>query len=25
VYVDRKTRRPVPLPAALKTFLETLT
>ena len=25
VYVDRQTRRPVPLPAALKTFLETLT
>ena len=25
VYVDRETRRPVPLPAALKTFLETLT
>jgi acyl-CoA thioester hydrolase len=25
VYVDRETRRPVPLPAALKAFLETLT
>jgi len=25
VYVDRETRRPVPLPAALKQFLETLT
>ena len=25
VYVDRATRRPVPLPVALKTFLETLT
>jgi acyl-CoA thioester hydrolase len=25
VYVDRKTRRPVPLPPAFKTFLETLT
>jgi acyl-CoA thioester hydrolase len=25
VYVDRESRRPVPLPAALKTFLETLT
>ena len=25
VYVDRDTRRPVPLPPALKTFLETLT
>ncbi|PUE62596.1 thioesterase [Limnohabitans sp. 2KL-17] len=25
VYVDRKTRRPVPLPSAFKTFLETLT
>ena len=25
VYVDRETRRPVPLPGPLKTFLETLT
>ena len=25
VYVDRETRRPVPLPAVLKSFLETLT
>jgi acyl-CoA thioester hydrolase len=25
VYVDRETRRPVPLPPELKTFLETLT
>jgi acyl-CoA thioester hydrolase len=25
VYVDRETRRPVPLPPAFKTFLETLT
>ena len=25
VYVDRQTRRPVPLPTALKAFLETLT
>ena len=25
VYVDRETRRPVPLPTPLKTFLETLT
>jgi len=25
VYVDRETRRPVPLPGALKAFLETLT
>ena len=25
VYVDRETRRPVPLPTALKTYLETLT
>jgi acyl-CoA thioester hydrolase len=25
VYVDRETRRPVPLPAPLKAFLETLT
>ena len=25
VYVDRETRRPVPLPASLKSFLETLT
>jgi len=25
VYVDRETRRPVPLPPALKTYLETLT
>jgi acyl-CoA thioesterase FadM len=25
VYVDRETRRPVPLPPALKAYLETLT